>query len=220
MKQLAFRIDGIFFPSRGNQKDPFYVVEVQFQPDDNLYYRIFSELFLYLKQYQPPHPWRVVVIYPNRGIERSSDPHFQPLLNLEQVTRIYLDELEEGENCPLGVRLVKLVTAREKETSQKAQELLQVVTQEVEEKQLRNDIIDLIESIMVYKFPKMSRKEIAGMLGVDDLKQTRFYQEVKQEEKLEALSRMLKLGLDLEVIAQATELPIDVVRKEAKKKQS
>jgi len=196
------------------------VVEVQFQPDEQLYSRIFSELFLYIKQYQPVHPWRVVVIYPTRRVERSDDPHFQSLLNLEQVTRIYLDELEEGENCPLGVRLVKLVTAREKETSQKAQHLLQVVTQEVEEKQLRNDIIDLIESIIVYKFPQMSRKEIAAMLGVDDLKETRFYQEVKQEEKLEALSRMLKLGLDLEVIAQATELPIDVVRKEAKKKQS
>ena len=220
VKQLAFRIDGIFFPSSGNKKDPFYVVEVQFQPDEQLYSRIFSELFLYIKQYQPVHPWRVVVIYPTRRVERSDDPHFQPLLNLEQVTRIYLDELEEGENCPLGVRLVKLVTAREKETSQKAQHLLQVVTEEVEEKQLRNDIIDLIESIIVYKFPQMTRKEIAAMLGVDDLKETRFYQEVKQEEKLEALSRMLKLGLDLEVIAQATELPIDVVRKEAKKKQS
>jgi predicted transposase/invertase (TIGR01784 family) len=222
VKQLAFRIDGIFFPSSGNKKDPFYVVEVQFQPDEQLYSRIFSELFLYIKQYQPVHPWRVVVIYPTRTVERSGNSHFQPLLNLEQVRQIYLDELEEGENCPLGVRLVKLVTAREKETSQKAQHLLQVVTQEVEEKQLRNDIIDLIESIMVYKFPQMSRKEIAAMLGVDDLKQTRFYQEVftegKQEGKLEAVSRMLDLGLDWEVIAQSLDLPLEVVKKEAQKK--
>ena len=65
VKQLAFRIDGVFLPQQGNDTDPFYLVEVQFQPDDDLYYRIFSELFLYLKQYQPPHPWRVVVIYPS-----------------------------------------------------------------------------------------------------------------------------------------------------------
>jgi predicted transposase/invertase (TIGR01784 family) len=219
VKQLAFRIDGVFLPLDGESTVPFYVVEVQFQPDDHLYSRLFSELFLYLRQYQPLSPWRVVVIYPTRSVERNNDPHFQPLLNLEQVTRIYLDELEEGENCPLGVRLVKLVTAREKEASQKAQNLLREVTEEVEENQLRSDIMDLIESIMVYKFPQMSRKEIAGMLGVDDLKQTRFYQEVKQEEKLEALSRMLELGLDLETIAQATDLPIEVVREEANKKQ-
>ncbi len=65
------------------------------------------------------------------------------------------------------------------------------------------------------------------MLGVDDLKQTRFYQEIEQETKLEVLSRMLDLGLDLETMptarsvtyAQATDLPIEVVREEANKKQ-
>jgi len=106
-------------------------------------------------------------------------------------------------------------------------QLLQVVTQEVEEKQLRNDIIDLIESIMVYKFPQKSRKEIAGMLGIDDLKQTRFYQEVftegkqegKQEGKLEAVSRMLDSGVELNTIAQWLDLPLEMVKKEANKKQ-
>ena len=227
VKQLAFRIDGVFLPQQGDDSDPFYLVEVQFQPDDDLYYRIFSELFLYLKQYQPPHPWRVVVIYPRRSVERGNNVHFQGLLTSPQVTRIYLDELEETENSALGVRLVKLITAKETEASQKAQTLLESVSREVEETKLRNDIIDVIESIMVYKFPHKTRKEIAGMLGVDDLKQTRFYQEVKQEEKLEVLSRMLDLGLDLETMptarsvtyAQATDLPIDVVREEANKKQ-
>ncbi|HBQ98872.1 MAG TPA: flagellar assembly protein H, partial [Cyanobacteria bacterium UBA11691] len=64
VKQLAFRLDGLFLPSTPNPELPFYLAEVQFQPDETLYYRLFSELFLYLKQYQPPHPWQVVVIYP------------------------------------------------------------------------------------------------------------------------------------------------------------
>ena len=62
-------------------------------------------------------------------------------------------------------------------------------------------------------------------------KQTRFYQEVftegKQEGKLEAVARMLDLGLDLETMptarsvtyAQAIYLPIEVVKNEANKKQ-
>jgi len=118
------------------------------------------------------------------------------------------------------------VTAREQEASQKAQDLLRVVTEEVEEKQLRNDIIDLIESIIVYKFPQKSRKEIAAMLGVDDLKQTRFYQEVftegkqegKQEGKLEVVSRMLESGVELDTIAQWLDLPLEVVKEQANQK--
>lgn len=213
-----FRIDGVFLPQQGDDTDPFYLVEVQFQPDDDLYYRIFSELFLYLKQYQPPHPWRVVVIYPSRSVERENQVHFQGLLTSQQVTRIYLDELEETKNSPLGVRLVKLITSKETEASQKVQTLLESVSREVEETKLRNDIIDVIESIMVYKFPQMSRKEIAGMLGVDDLKQTRFYQEIEQETKLEAVQKMLESGVDLESIAQWLDLPMDVVREQANKK--
>jgi len=40
-------------------------------------------------------------------------------------------------------------------------------------------LVDLIETILVYKFPKLSRAEIQTMLHlpVTDLKQTRFYQE-------------------------------------------
>ncbi|MCG5058068.1 MAG: DUF2887 domain-containing protein [Limnoraphis sp. WC205] len=34
-----------------------YLVEVQFQPDGDLYYRIFRQLFLYLQQYKQPHPF-------------------------------------------------------------------------------------------------------------------------------------------------------------------
>ena len=56
VKQLAFRMDGLFLPISDDSREPFYVVEGQFQPDEQLYYRLFAELFLYLRQYQPPHP--------------------------------------------------------------------------------------------------------------------------------------------------------------------
>ena len=50
-------------------------------------------------------------------------------------------------------------------------------------------------------------------------KQTRFYQEIEQETKLEAVRNMLNSGVDLESIAQWLDLPIEVVREEANKKQ-
>jgi len=226
VKQLAFRMDGLFLPISGKSNDPFYVVEVQFQPDEQLYYRLFAELFLYLRQYQPPHPWQVVVIYPSRSVERAVDKQFRELLNLNRVRRIYLDELEETENTPLGIRLVKLIVANEREVPQRAQALLNQTNQLGQATQ-QQDIIDLIERIVVYKFPQLSRQEIAAMLGVEDLRQTRFYQEVfaegKQEGKqegiqqgkLEAVSRMLASGVDVETIAQWLDLPLDVVREQA-----
>jgi predicted transposase/invertase (TIGR01784 family) len=156
VKQLSFRIDGIFLPHPNYPALPFYVVEVQFQPDEELYYRIFAELFLYLRQYQPSHPWRVVVIYSRRTIERKIEVHFETVLHLNQVTRIYLDELEESENAPLGISLVKLIIAQDREAPEKARNLLIRTKEEVEDSQLEQDIIDLIESIVVYKFPQMS----------------------------------------------------------------
>ncbi len=44
-------------------------------------------------------------------------------------------------------------------------------------------VLDLLETILVYKFPTLSRQEIVKMLHLPqtDLKQTRFYQEVFDE---------------------------------------
>ncbi len=56
VKQLAFRLDGLFLPTDDDSNKPFYLVEVQFQPDEDLYYRLFGELFLFLRQYKPSSP--------------------------------------------------------------------------------------------------------------------------------------------------------------------
>lgn len=59
------------------------------------------------------------------------------------------------------------------------------------------------------------------MLGLGDLKETRFYQEAKQEGELEgklkaklaAVPRLLQKGLTIEAIAEALELSLEDVRK-------
>jgi predicted transposase/invertase (TIGR01784 family) len=53
IKELARRIDGLFLPKPEYTEDPIYFVEVQFQPDDDLYWRLITEAFLYLNQYRP-----------------------------------------------------------------------------------------------------------------------------------------------------------------------
>jgi predicted transposase/invertase (TIGR01784 family) len=63
------------------------------------------------------------------------------------------------------------------------------------------------------------------MFGLNELKQTRFYQEVfaegklegKEEGKLETIPQLLALGLSIEQIAQALGLDEQVVRQAASK---
>ncbi|MFP5269562.1 Rpn family recombination-promoting nuclease/putative transposase [Coleofasciculus sp.] len=219
VKQLAFRLDGLFLPKTNAPDKPFYLVEVQFQPDASLYYRVFAELFLFLKQYQPPHPWQIVIIYPNRSTEREQPLHFGNLLALNQVRRIYLDELGEAAERSLGVGVVKLVIEPEETAGQLARHLIEQAQQQLRDELVQRDLINLIETIIVYKLPQKSREEIAAMLGLSELKNTRFYQEVfeegKQEAKLETVPALLQLGLTSEQIAEALKLPLELVQQTA-----
>lgn len=124
IKQPSFRLDGLFLPTIGDTEKPLYLLEVQFQPDEELYYRLFGELFLYLRQYQPPHPWQVVVIYPTRRIEREQGFQFGEILALNRVTRIYIDELGETPSGSLGIEMVKLVIEDEDTAPERARRLV------------------------------------------------------------------------------------------------
>ena len=224
IKQLAFRIDGLFLPKTEEPEKPFYLAEVQFQPDADLYYRIFGELFLYLRQYKPLNPWRVVVIYPNRGIEHEQMLQFQELLTSQRVQRIYLDELPEAADRSLGVKVVKLVIEPAETAAEQARQSIAMARQQLSDPTVLRDLINLIETIIVYKLPQKSREEIAAMLNLSELRQTRFYQEVKQEgleegleqgerqAKLEAIRRTIGLGINLETIAQLLDLSLEFVR--------
>ncbi len=212
VKQLAFRLDGLFLPKRDGQ--PFYLLEVQMQPDEELYHRIFAELFLYVRQYRPNQPWRLVVVYPSRNVERLESLQFPEMIALERVQRFYLDELE-SETVSLGV--IKLIIEPEEQAVEVARGLLIQVEQEIETSS-QNAFVELIETIIVYKFPQKTREEIAAMLGLGDLTQTRFYQEAfgegrqegRQEgeylAKLATIKRLLGLNLPVEVIAQGVEM--------------
>ncbi|MEQ9548044.1 MAG: Rpn family recombination-promoting nuclease/putative transposase, partial [Coleofasciculus sp. G3-WIS-01] len=123
IKQLSFRLDGLFLPKNETLDQPFYVVEVQFQRDENFYYRLFTELFIFLNQYKPTYPWRVVVIYPSRRIEREQPLQFKELFS--RVTRIYLDELGDEASASVGVNIVKLVIEREQTAPEQARRLIE-----------------------------------------------------------------------------------------------
>ncbi len=227
VKQLAFRMDGLFLPTTEEVNQPFYLVEVQFQPDEMFYYRLFGELFLYLKQYRLTNPWQIVVIYPTRSIEREENRQFGEILALNRVRRIYLDELENETSSSLGVKVVKLIIEKEDNIGEKAKELVEQAKQQLTDETVKRNLINLIETIIVYKLPNKSWEEIEAMFGLSELKQTKVYQEAFEEgelkgelkAKLESIPELLKEGLRIEQIARALKLPIEVVRQEIQRSQ-
>ena len=79
IKQLAFRIDGVFLPLF-EMPQPIYFLEVQFQPDPKFYSRFFAEIFLYLDKTDLTNDWRGVVVYPTRSVESTQTSRYQELL--------------------------------------------------------------------------------------------------------------------------------------------
>ncbi len=116
----------------------------------------------------------------------------------------------------LGVGIVQLVVESEAKAKNRARLLIQKVRQEIEGEVSQQEIVELIETIVVYKFPYLSRQEVEDMLGLSDLKQTKVYQEAKQEGKLEAVPKLLQFGLSIEQVAEALGLETEQVRQAVK----
>ncbi|HEY9729687.1 MAG TPA: Rpn family recombination-promoting nuclease/putative transposase [Chroococcales cyanobacterium] len=223
VKQLSFRIDGVFLPSSNTPSLPIYFVEVQFQPDSKFYSRFFTEIFLYLDKTQLRNNWRGVVVYPTRSTDTGETERYIELLNPQRVRRIYLDVLGSTTQPSIGIGTIQLVVEPEETAGAKARALIDQARLEITDEAAKGELIQLIERIIVYKFPQKSQEEIEQMLGLGELKQTRFYQEVFQEGieegerrgKLKAVPTMLGLGLSVEQIAQALDLDVEQVRQAA-----
>jgi predicted transposase/invertase (TIGR01784 family) len=231
VKQTAFRIDGVFVPNRVTKK-PIYFIEVQFQSDTELYSRLISEINLYLRYEKPENPWRAIVIYPTRSLDSNNIYHYEEYFQSQRVRRIYLDELGDAASLPVGIATIKLVIENEDVAITTARELIERTEQGVNTGLPQKQLLELIETILVYKFPTMSRKEIEDMFGLSDLQKTRVYQEAKQEgeqtgermgsikAKTEAVPRLFALNLTVEQISQALDLDIEQVRQIVQKIQN
>lgn len=227
IKQTAFRIDGLFLPSQ-RLHNPVYFVEVQFQPDSEFYSRFFTEIFLYLRQNKPQHDWRAVVLYPSQSVDTADIRHYREFFTSQRVSQVYLDELGEVAEQSIGIGTVKLVTSPEARAVEQARSLIDKVRQEIADELVKREYLQLIETIIFYKFPNMSREEIQAMFGLSDLKQTRVYQEALHEgieegerrANLKAVPRLLALRLSAEQVAEALGLSIEEVRQAAQNQPS
>jgi predicted transposase/invertase (TIGR01784 family) len=137
-------------------------------------------------------------------------------MNCGKIRRFYLDEMEELTNPPLGLSILHLIRQSESNAPFTARELISRVKKEIGNEAHREDLIELIEMTVIYKLSHLSREEVRTMLQIQDIRESRFYQEVLKEGKEEgiafAIERMAANKMSAEQIATILKLDIEQVR--------
>ncbi len=181
VKEKAFRFDGIFMPTTSDR--PIYFVEVQFQDKPDFYWEFIAEINIYLNQYKPVQDWQAVAIFANKNLEvKVLTTYQQELINSKRIIQIYLDEIHSGS---IGMGLIELIVSKESQAPKLVQELMERTRTEIADTTIKQGIIELLESVLVSKFSKLSRQEIEAMFLLSDIKQTRVYQDARQEGRQE-----------------------------------
>ncbi|NET59880.1 MAG: Rpn family recombination-promoting nuclease/putative transposase [Symploca sp. SIO2E6] len=209
LKELAKRTDGVFLPKTDG--DPIYFVEVQFQPDEHLYYRIMQEAFVFLGQNSWQYGWRAVVFWAKRSLDPGIPQCYNGEVQAGNLRVFYLEDTPDTSNS-IGLGLVRLVMEPTSNVQNRVKQP-ERCARALPGAQQRN-MIELIEQALVYKFPDRPWRELETMFGLTEWKQTRFYQEVEaegiqkgiQQRTIEIARSCKQQGLDIETIMVITKL--------------
>jgi predicted transposase YdaD len=191
VKEQEFRLDGLFIPQSENWNIPLIFLEAQMQSDAGFYGRYFAEIFLYLQQYPEKRPWQGLLILHNRQQYLGESVPYQVLLR-EQVKCLYLEDLLPRADISPNLALLKLLVLEEAEAFHLGRHILE----ESETQTTFQQRLNLIETILVNKFPHLGTQEILRMLDLKttDITQSRFYQEVVAVGRQEGLQAGLLAG--------------------------
>src|SRR5438034_624605 len=110
-----------------------------------------------------------------------TDPIFYRLFETSPETLFLLlglpadaaNEMPELANAPLGLSVLYLIRRGEGQAPSMARDLVARAKIEITDAALRADLIELIETVIIYKLPQLSREEIQTMLQVHDIRETR-----------------------------------------------
>jgi predicted transposase YdaD len=114
------------------------------------------------------------------------------LLQSPRVRRVYLDEYPMPADPPLGLGIVQLVSAPEDQAPALVARLLHKAEHELADSEHGARVVELVEDLLVRRFPKLNREEIRAMFDLEDLRKTRVWQEAQEE----GLEKGLKQGLE------------------------
>lgn len=203
-------------------------MEVQFQEKDDFWWRFMTEIFVYLGQYQPENNWQAIALFKSRKLDLGLPISYQSLLSGDKIRVFYLDELEIEEDSSIGLDLIALTVSKESQAIPIAKKAFTKSCQQEINAERQTKVLELIQTTLVYKLNNLTREEIEAMFTYDQLKDTRYFQEVKREGKiegklegkLETVPLLIQLGMTAEDIATRLDLPLEEVRKAAQQNEN
>ncbi|MBL1211535.1 Rpn family recombination-promoting nuclease/putative transposase [Geminocystis sp. GBBB08] len=193
IKELARRFDGIFLPPEEDIDKPIYFIEVQFQEKLDFWWRFLAEIFVYLGQYQPQQNWLAVALFSTRSLDVGLPRQFHYLLEVGQIKVFYLDELEVTEESPIELDIISLIVGKDSDAILKAQKTVAKSQEIIDTPNEQEKILQLIQTVLVYKLKNLTRESIEKMFTLDDLRKTRYFQDVKQEGIQEGIEKEINL---------------------------
>lgn len=193
-KQTSQRTDGVFQPKEPDL--PLYFVEVQFYREPRVFAGILAKSFTYLKQHDPGQEFVSVVVFAGRGLEPAQVKPYKPYLDAGILRCFYLDEMEEPANAPVSISVLYLIRQAESEAAARARDLIVRVKTEIADEGLRHDLIELISTVILYKLPELSRKEIEAMLQVHDIRESRVFKEALEEGMEKGEKKGMEKGME------------------------
>ncbi len=148
-KETAHRVDGVFLPKETGL--PLYFLEVQFYRLPSIFAGLLAKVYTYLKQHDPGQAFCGGVLFANRGLEPTELTPYQPLLDAGLIRRFHLDEMPELANAPLGLSILQLIQQSESQAPITARELVARTKTEIGDEALKDDLIELIETVILYR---------------------------------------------------------------------
>jgi predicted transposase YdaD len=170
VKETSFRTDGVWMPPTG--EGTAYFAEAQFQPDEIFYERMNAEISIFtFRNRDRCSTWQGIVLFPSCDLQQSSLTMVSHLLDSGKIIPIFLDELPSDVSPALNLMVLTTLEGEDAITAAK-----QALAQGTDNR----DIIEMVTTIMVYKFTQLTRAEVDEMLGVT-LQETRVYQDALAE---------------------------------------
>lgn len=182
--EFKFTIDGVFVPKQ--KKLPIIFSEVQFQQDEHFYSRLFTEIFIYLRQYKPENPWRAVAIFPDKATDVGNIFHYKALE--PHLQRIYLRKSLPEKTTDASLKLLQMIIVK---NEQKAIDIARELIEDENEQQQKILLYDFIKTIIQYRCPGLSIEEIEKMIHFSkiNVEQTPLYQEALEKGIVEGVAK-------------------------------
>ncbi len=211
----SFRIDGLFLPKQTTM--PLYFVEVQFQRRPTFYANLFAKVFCYLHENDPKQDWGAAAIFASRAEEPKHLTPYEDLLRSKRVKRIYLDEVSTSKNPPVGLGILQLLFAPVKLAEDLAPHVVHRAKTELSDGDLQMKVVELVEELLMSRFPQFGREEIRMKFKLHDLRESKVWKEAYDEgadaNAKKFIESLLAKGKTHKEVAELLNIPVDKVER-------